>query len=110
MAEELSCLRPSTRLGFQSFGFLRPYGPCGNEGVGAPVNNGEHVCWFAGLRITMASMTSDHEADGLQSLDEPSRQPRIVNEVRHHGVDGALERVKAVDRDCCSQVIAIKDG
>jgi hypothetical protein len=49
MAEELPRLRPSTRLGFQSFGFLHPYGPGCNEGVGATINNvsmyvGSAVC------------------------------------------------------------------
>ena len=36
--------------------------------------------------------------------------PRILKEVRYHGVDGALEQIKAIDADCCSQVSAIKDG
>jgi hypothetical protein len=54
-------------------------------------------------------MTFDDEADRLQNLGKSSRQPRIVHEVRDHGVDGALERVETVDRDGCCQVIAIKD-
>ena len=57
-----------------------------------------------------AAITSDYEPMACKVLASRRVSQRILKEVRYHGVDGALEQIKAIDRDCCSQVIAIKDG
>jgi hypothetical protein len=110
VTEEGPRLRPPTGLALQRFGLIGANTPGSSEQVGAAINDCKHVLRFSCLRVAVAAQANNGKAHRSQDVPEASRQPGIVEKIRHHGIDGALERVERVDCHGCRQIVPVKHG
>ena len=110
VTEELPSLRAPTCLLPQSIRCVWRKRARSRQHIGAAIDQCEHIGRLDSLRVTMATKASHLKPDGCERSRKTSRQPWIVDEVRHHRAYKSLERIEVTYRNGRRRVVAIEYG
>jgi hypothetical protein len=108
VTKEFSILHSTAGLVLERGCLFGANAPGSSKHVCTPIDDGQHVLRFGCLRVAVTAHAREGKADRSQAFPHASRQPRILDKVRHHGIDGTLERVEGAGGDRGRHVVTVE--